>query len=526
MNILINKIVNLEPRQKQQIIPLNIYLTWNTTECSPKMTETIQNIIIRNPEFKIEIHLLDSCREFIKTNFAEMVLKTYDKLIPIEYKSDLWKYCILYANGGIYLDMGFYHTDTDTDNIDFKFADYTDKEYFTKTAETNMINGCLIIVKPRNENIFNFIIKIVNNVNMNYYGFDKSSITGSLLLQEIIGNNREHETFDFVLQTIDNVSHIQFQNKTVLKRYPEYKTENISNYAELWNNKAVYDTTNDFKTIFRNICISNIKNIRHIEIPDFKTIFRNICISNIKNIRHIEIPDIKPNGHFYESVIVEFRKLPHLEFLIRNMCIKLGEHWAHTVICGTLNYEFIKEICSDISPKIHIIKLGFENINQSEYSKILVTTAFWDLLQGEKILIYQEDSCIFKTNINDFLQYDFIGASLPKNQNDTKSGVGNGGFSLRSKSVMKYIIKTINIKDMVFNSSTIDYKNFTLSLHYPEDIYFCKNMEDLKIGVLPTREIADMFSIEFENNETSLGGHCWWYNNEDKWTERLFETII
>ena len=57
-------------------------------------------------------------------------------------------------------------------------------------------------------------------------------------------------------------------------------------------------------------------------------------------------------------------------------------------------------MCSKISSKIDIIKTDYDNLSPSEYSKFLTTLDFWNLLSGEKILIYQEDSLIFKRAVD------------------------------------------------------------------------------------------------------------------------------
>jgi hypothetical protein len=57
-----------------------------------------------------------------------------------------------------------------------------------------------------------------------------------------------------------------------------------------------------------------------------------------------------------EAVLIEYRKFPQLEFIIRNAINKLGNEWSFTVVCGNLNYEFIVELCANISPNIKIIK--------------------------------------------------------------------------------------------------------------------------------------------------------------------------
>lgn len=67
-------------------------------------------------------------------------------------------------------------------------------------------------------------------------------------------------------------------------------------------------------------------------------------------------------------MIIEFRTLPHIEFIIRNAIQKLGSKWSHTIICGNLNYTLCKNISKDISENITIINLNYDNMTQQEYS--------------------------------------------------------------------------------------------------------------------------------------------------------------
>ena len=242
--------------------------------------------------------------------------------------------------------------------------------------------------------------------------------------------------------------------------------------------------------------------------------FRFLCFLYLDFIRNIEIPKINL-GSRYEAVFIEFRILPHVEFIIRNTILKLGSNWSYTIICGNKNYDFFCKICSNISPNLNIIKIDLDNLLVNDYNNLLTSLEFWKMLNGEKILIYQEDSIMFKNNINDFLIYDYIGAPFPKNQNDTPNSVGNGGFSLRSKSKMIDIINSKLIDDTIFNSSTTNYmKNNGLTTP-PEDVYFSKNMQELNIGIVASHESALSFSTESVANKNSLGGHKFWIGNSE-----------
>jgi len=213
--------------------------------------------------------------------------------------------------------------------------------------------------------------------------------------------------------------------------------------------------------------------------------FRLICYSHLSYIRYIDLPNFCEKSN-YEAVLVENRCLPHIEFLIRNTIIKLGEKWSHTIICGNLNYEFIKDMCATISKKIKIIKTNYDALL---YNNFLNSLDFWNLLNGEKILIYQEDSILFKNNIDDFLHFDYIGSPF--------STIENRGLSLRTKSVMKKFI----------NNKIID------------------NTADYTIGLVADNVSRSLFSSESIVYSNSFGGHKFW-TNDCNWKNRIYNNTI
>ena len=189
-------------------------------------------------------------------------------------------------------------------------------------------------------------------------------------------------------------------------------------------------------------------------------------------------------------------------------------------MCGNLNYEMVKNICANISPEIKIIKLNENNLTQTEYSFFLTTESFWNRLNGDKILIYQEDSIIFKNNIQTFLEYDFIGAPFSKQSNDTPNSVGNGGLSIRTKSKMLDIIKNYPVNSCRFNSSTLNYMNLVKLEYPPEDVYFSKCMQENNVGDVANWNTAYAFSSEVVFNPNSFGGHKFWISC-DNWETHL-----
>jgi hypothetical protein len=406
-------------------------------------------------------------------------------------------------------------------NIDalknMKNAHFTRRDleiYFLKLHEIEYknINNLLLYIKNipyENEYILeeNTLDKVINikSDNMNIYKLSENICI-------LISNDKEDKILNYKNEEIRlNLKSNNFS------QYSSYiiKFNNIQLIKNSYNSKTFYNEYKDFLETYK---------LNNMQANEQKNTYRYFCYKYLPEIEKIKLPIIKQHNK-KESVLIEFRILPHLEFLIRNTIIKLGEEWSHTVICGNMNYDYIKTTCKKITENIKIIKLEYDNIEQSEYSLLLSEKSFWELLEGEKILIYQEDSCIFKYNIEEFIEWDYIGAPWKKINNDNEYCVGNGGFSLRSKQTMIEIIEKISIKETKFNSSTLSYMKNTGQTIGPEDVYFTKNMIEYKIGKLAPWKIAKNFSTEWIYNSDSLGGHCFWYC-DNNWLNNLFERIF
>lgn len=271
---------------------------------------------------------------------------------------------------------------------------------------------------------------------------------------------------------------------------------------------------NEYESKINEYC--ELTNTLHDKIfKDPKQEFRYFCYRHIDLITKKKITDLKTSLD-NEVVLIEFRILPHLEFLLLNTILKLGNTWSYTIVCGIDNYEFMNLLASKISSNIKIIKLEYNNININKYNEILTSAVFWNLFIGSKILIWQEDSCIFQSNINEFINWDYIGAAWPRN--DNSYGVGNGGLSLRTKSMMIDIINKEKPED------TQTYYNYEYNI-IPEDVYFTTNMIKHKIGKLAIKNEAIKFSDEQFQYSNSFGGHNFFTHNKN-WKELMYSRVI
>ena len=137
-------------------------------------------------------------------------------------------------------------------------------------------------------------------------------------------------------------------------------------------NSNIFDPEDDIITFFLTLYNCSIEQLQN----NPKIQFRYICFKHIRYIKNIPLCEFQEHSE-YESVLIEYRYFPHLEFIIRNNILKLGSKWCHTVICGNLNYGYISALCANISPKIRVVRTPPDNLEPSSYSEMLSGLDFW-----------------------------------------------------------------------------------------------------------------------------------------------------
>lgn len=87
------------------MIPKKIYQTWKTKNLSGKLADVVKKFQEVNPEYEYQLFDDKDCKDFIEQHFGKNYANAFDILIPGAFKADFWRYCVLYINGGVYLDI-------------------------------------------------------------------------------------------------------------------------------------------------------------------------------------------------------------------------------------------------------------------------------------------------------------------------------------------------------------------------------------------------------------------------------------
>jgi mannosyltransferase OCH1-like enzyme len=214
-------------------IPKNIYQTWSTKDMSDDFKMLTQSWRFNNPNYSYYFFDDNDCEEFIKNNFSENVYKAYCKIIPGAFKADLWRYCILYINGGVYTDMDtvcLSSIDNFINDDKIEFMTPIDLNNCPCYGKYNLFNAFIASV-PKHPILLKCINIIVHNVENNIVPFSNLDFSGpgvlgkstnsyleldeesSFLGKEGIIKNIKLLNFEYGTEYVKYGEHILFQNK-------------------------------------------------------------------------------------------------------------------------------------------------------------------------------------------------------------------------------------------------------------------------------------------------------------------------
>lgn len=181
--------------------------------------------------------------------------------------------------------------------------------------------------------------------------------------------------------------------------------------------------------------------------------------------------------------IVETRQIPNIRYIVENHVYYSG--FKPMVFHGSDNSEYVKEQLQGLG--CTFFNIGVNELSADGYNRLLTSSFFWEHIPAEKVLIFQHDSLLLRKGIDEYLQYDFIGAPLYH----IDFPCMNGGLSLRSKSKMLEVI------------AMNPYSGFI-----NEDMYFCICLREMVNKNMPTKEVAQSFSVETIFGLGSFGVHA------------------
>lgn len=254
-------------------IPKNIFRTFKND-----YNEELKNSWIKNnPDYNYYFFNDDDCLKLIQENFDNEVYKTYLSLTPGAPRVDLWRCCVLYLYGGVYVDI-----DCECiSNIDEIIKDYD----FVVPVDTDKAKYALfnafMASSPRNNILHHLINKIIYNTKNEIY-IERHENKGDAFM--ICGPGALGESFSELLnnpfQTLyeegDLIKEIPYYNRVVVGKQEINNYQIILSKNDKINNSIFYysygeNTKSNLRDIFvidNSELQDNIITIKRIDKDD------------------------------------------------------------------------------------------------------------------------------------------------------------------------------------------------------------------------------------------------------------------
>jgi mannosyltransferase OCH1-like enzyme len=218
-------------------------------ECNKKWIEL-------NPTFNMLWYSNKNCDYFMLKNYSGPINDAYKILKPGAYKADLWRLCILYKYGGIYIDAYA----TPFVSLKKMLPKYSFVSILDASIYGKGIHNGFIMAKRHHPFLKQCIEDIVENVNNKFYGKSSLDITGPIALSKAI-NKVLKKPYNKHVKGINNHGKLSYylydfhwgiyqniydKDTKIFKKYYSFLyylyRKNIKNdgYHIMWKQKKVY----------------------------------------------------------------------------------------------------------------------------------------------------------------------------------------------------------------------------------------------------------------------------------------------
>jgi len=216
---------------------MKVFAYWHSPDLNDFLKNSIKTTIENNPYLDYQIYDDEKAKTFLNDNFDKEVLNAYNGLKPHAFKSDLFRYCVLYIYGGLYIDCKMIVNPIDISfflNHEYHFA----KSFKRRCVKWKPIQNCfLYFKKPNNPKLMEIIDRIVNNVKNRDKTCHDLYLTGPILIGEYFQDTKPTLKFSFI-QTRRQFFLTYNGYFIVDNDLSNYYTNKHQSYWKMWKSKT------------------------------------------------------------------------------------------------------------------------------------------------------------------------------------------------------------------------------------------------------------------------------------------------
>ena len=241
--------------QKIRKIPYIIMQTNEKDEVPKAMANAIESIKERNVDCDYFYFTDEDAKDYLAKHFEPRVLKAYKKVKPGAFKADLFRYCFLYKNGGIYIDTGMVCLRNLSDYIR-----HDDTFVSPEDNGTGGIFNAFICCTPGHPIVKKALDIALTNIEKNDYGNHPLDVTGPTVLGNAFRDVMQMDVI--VTKTMGTVLGLIKYQRAELCTFSGIITDGISDilktkYPGYYIDQMWYNTNKHYSDMWHDMDVFN-----------------------------------------------------------------------------------------------------------------------------------------------------------------------------------------------------------------------------------------------------------------------------
>lgn len=236
--------INLPIFDSQSSIPKSIYqINLGKNELTPEIEKNIQNIKDLNPTYEYILLNDKDAENFLKEYYTNEIIEIYNKINPIygAAKADFLRYLLIYAKGGVYLDLKSTITKPLDETLNRSTLMYLSKwpvESRSNHSELSRFEGgeyqqwhiVAVAGHPFLRRVIKRVVYNIRHYNTKHFGVGRKGVlrtTGPIAYTLAIGNNNSKELYKEVDALDLGIVY------TIYDNHDKHKSLNKKHYTKL-----------------------------------------------------------------------------------------------------------------------------------------------------------------------------------------------------------------------------------------------------------------------------------------------------
>lgn len=258
-----------QPVNIYNYIPCQVFQTYKNV-IPQNVKEGMLKLRKQNPEFRFYYYNDDEMKLFIKNNYGSRVLKAFNKVIPGSYKADLFRYCVLYKYGGVYLDIKLVMAD-DKKLINLVRDNFKEYHVIENTEYTRLrskyfggfVYQGLMICRAGNKFLRELISVVVDRCERSDPGTNPLDITGPNIYWKVLQKYKNSKDFDCSTLVHVGDSNIYYKYDLFITGHELKKYDNTygsNRYYNNWPHSVFHNINNQINQDIPSKLFSSLMN--------------------------------------------------------------------------------------------------------------------------------------------------------------------------------------------------------------------------------------------------------------------------